>query len=407
MTSRHNDDAVSARQLTETSLLGQAEEAPRYVQHEIFQDAPSSDLVRAANASMKRRAARTRVAAAEQEAAAPTTPARNGSWLKRMALGGDTAPTTSPSTSTRALTRSKGDQVMRSSLERPVTIAVIQTRGEAGKSVTTFGLGSALSAARGGGVVAWDNNEAPGNLADRLERSTDVGLRDLLDSAQYFLTNPDAKLVELERVLQHQPTGFLQVLAADPFDDAPAIDVEAFQTIHTILQKFFRVIVIDTGNSTRAANWRAAVQKADALVVPLKMRRDHLFPAGKMIGAVEKWLKEDLTDRVVLAVSCGPDDRHVTDSERDQIFTELNLHRFALTEIPTDPTINTAPILEWDEFARPTQQAYSELAAKLLRLITKDADEEVVEADLVPTHDQSSNDIDSFDEAGLDDLMRA
>ena len=47
---------------------------------------------------------------------------------------------------------------------RPVTIVVANPKGGSGKTPTTLLLAGALGQARGGGVVAWDNNELRGNM---------------------------------------------------------------------------------------------------------------------------------------------------------------------------------------------------------------------------------------------------
>lgn len=252
--------------------------------------------------------------------------------------------------------------VMRAPLRRPITVVVAQTRGEAGKTVTTFGLGSALSAARGGGVVALDNDEGPGDLADRLERHTQTSIADLLVGA------PWATRVELEAVLQHQSTGFLDVLAADPHGDAAITSAQFDQLMH-ILRTFYRIIVVDSGNSTRAENWQAAISAADVLVVPIKLRTDHVVPAGRMIRGLQD-SGVDLTGRLVLVQSCGPGDQHMRTDERDKLLAEFDLGEFPLIEIPTDRRVDRGPVLRWDDLHKRTQAAYDQLGATVLDLAT-------------------------------------
>lgn len=363
--SRHvDDDAVSAAELVHGSSRSEVVDAEvTYASHPIFADAPAKT---------------SRRSAGDSDGITPPDPAPSTALVPINAPASRTAPQSSaPSAQQwwRRLLRMgpspadiamiEDETSMRRPLERPITVAIAQTRGEAGKTVTTFGLGSALSAARGGGVVAWDNNEAPGNLADRLERDNQASIRDLLDAADWFM-QPDALLVELERVLQHQSTGFLQVLASDPHG-AASIDAEQFATVHAVLRKYYRLVIIDTGNSTRAVNWQVSMRVADVIVVPLKLRSDHMVPAARMIRGLQD-AGEDLDGRLILVLSCGPDDRHMSAAEQAQLFAEFGLDRFPLLEIPTDGIINTASQLRWTDLAPATQAAYRRLGALTVEL---------------------------------------
>lgn len=255
------------------------------------------------------------------------------------------------------------EQTMRANLAAPIKIAIVQTRGEAGKTITTFGLGSALSVARGGGVAAFDNDEAPGDLADRLERSSPASIADLLAGS------PWKNQVGLESVLQHQASGYIDVLAADPHGGS-AITVEEFNAVMEVLTTYYRIVLIDSGNSTRAENWQAALDAADALVVPIKLRTDHIVPAGRLLRALRD-AGVPLAGRVVLAQSCGRDDRHLKPAERDRILSELDLDQYPLIEIPTDRALDRGATLRWSELRPRTQAAYAHLGATVLSLAIK------------------------------------
>lgn len=279
-------------------------------------------------------------------------------WRKALSLGADEA----------TIREAQDGAAMRIRLARPLTVAVAQTRGEASKTVTTFGLASALGVARGGGVVAWDNNEAPGNLADRVEREHGATMTDLLNSASYLMSS-EATQVEVEFLLQHQDTGFFKVLAADDTGDH-AINADEFATIHTVLGKYFPITVIDTGNSGRAANWKAAIHAADVIVVPIKLRPDHIVPAARMIRKLQDD-GEELFERVILVVSCGPDDRHISEPEVERLFGDFGLDQFKRLDIPTDPMINSAAVLRWGDLAPATQAAYNHLGATVIAAVAE------------------------------------
>ena len=45
-------------------------------------------------------------------------------------------------------------------------------------------------------------------------------------------------------------------------------------------------VIVDTANDESAENWRAAVKRADALVVPIKWRNDYSLPAVEMLEEI-------------------------------------------------------------------------------------------------------------------------
>ena len=71
---------------------------------------------------------------------------------------------------------------------RPVSFVVANPKGGAGKTRVTLSLGGALGVARGGGVLAWDNNELRGtmNLCSEHHGST-ATVRDFLQAVPHLV----------------------------------------------------------------------------------------------------------------------------------------------------------------------------------------------------------------------------
>jgi len=72
-----------------------------------------------------------------------------------------------------------------------------------------------------------------------------------------------------------------------------ALTREEFESVHDVGSRFYSLIVVDTANDESAANWRAAVQRADALVVPLKWRNDYSLPAIEMLEELQVRASDD------------------------------------------------------------------------------------------------------------------
>lgn len=288
----------------------------------------------------------------------PAATVRPAQWWRRLfRLGPDRA----------TVQRAQVDAALQIALPRPVTVCIAQPRGEAGKTVTTIGICGAFASSRGGGVIGWDNNEGDSNMLDRLERAHMANVGDLLSTASWFL-EPESTMIELERVLQHQKTSFFKALGSDQSTNK-AMTVEQFTAIHTVLRKYFPLVVIDTGNSKLATNWQSAISVADVIVVPLKLRPDHIVPAARMIRGLQD-LGEQVSNRLVLVISCGPGDRQLSGPETRDLFEQHGLLQFPLLEIPTDPVIDEDPVIRWADLAEATQDAYRGLGATILAMAT-------------------------------------
>ena len=61
---------------------------------------------------------------------------------------------------------------MRQEFDGPRTIAFINPKGGAAKTTSVLAAGYTFGTVRGGGVVAWDNNETRGTLGIRAVRGT-------------------------------------------------------------------------------------------------------------------------------------------------------------------------------------------------------------------------------------------
>ncbi|WP_460661696.1 MinD/ParA family ATP-binding protein [Kribbella swartbergensis] len=252
---------------------------------------------------------------------------------------------------------------------RPVTIVVANPKGGSGKTPTTLLLAGALGQARGGGVVAWDNNELRGNMHlrthDTNSRST---VTDMLQ-AMPMLTQPDARLGDVAAYLRHQVAGQYDVLTSATTTYAQ-IEAKDFDQIHRLLSRFYKVLVIDTGNNEGSSNWREAMKAADALVIPIKWKSLSCAAAVQMLEELDNQGPEAqrLIRRAVIAVSNGPGD--VNKEVEKQLRPYFDSRAAAVVDIPTDPHIAAEGPLDHSALQPATRRAALELAAKVSEQIT-------------------------------------
>jgi cellulose biosynthesis protein BcsQ len=252
---------------------------------------------------------------------------------------------------------------------RPVTITVANPKGGSGKTPTTLLLAGALGQARGGGVVAWDNNELRGNMHlrthDTNSRST---VTDLLQAMQ-MLTQPDARLGDVGAYLRHQVSGQYDVLTSATTTYAQ-IEARDFDQIHRLLSRFYKVLVIDTGNNEGSSNWREAMKASDVLVIPIKWKSLSCAAAVQMLEELDHQGPDAqrLIRRAVIAVSNGPGD--VNREVEKQLRPYFESRAAAVVDIPTDQHIAAEGPLDHSALQLATRRAGLELAAKVAEQVT-------------------------------------
>ena len=142
---------------------------------------------------------------------------------------------------------------------------------------------------RGGGVVAWDNNETRGTLGIRGTRSAHRNTtRELLEDLGRFCDVFRSRIGDLGAFVRSQGDAHFDVLASDERPDVTGtIRAEDFPEVHGLLERFYRVILVDTGNNMRAENWLAAAEAADLLVVTSTVREDTGYSGLWMLDALQ------------------------------------------------------------------------------------------------------------------------
>ncbi|MFI5736177.1 division plane positioning ATPase MipZ [Kribbella sp. NPDC051587] len=252
---------------------------------------------------------------------------------------------------------------------RPVTIVVANPKGGAGKTPTTLLLAGALGQARGGGVVAWDNNELRGNLHLRTNHLGNTNTVVDLLRAMPQLTLPDARVGDVASYLRPQLSGQYDALVSATTTYTP-IEAAHFAQVHQLLYRFYRVVVIDTGNNEASSNWREAMRAADVLVVPIKWKASACNAAVQMFEDLQNQgpAARDLVRRTVIAASNGPGD--IDKEFEDKLRPYFTDRAGAVVDIPTDMHIAEEGPLDHAALQPSTRRAALELAAKVAEQIS-------------------------------------
>ncbi|PPF74956.1 chromosome partitioning protein [Pseudoclavibacter sp. Z016] len=338
-----------ARQMRELEELERAESAARELARPstapepanpapVAASATAGAVARAASATAPERrksdtSAPTLADLLADKQAAPEAPAQQG-WRSALRLGTGGLIKLGPGEAERV----KRDEIRRvqRQFDGSRTVVVMNPKGGAHKTTATLMIAATFGEIRGGYTLAWDNNETRGTLGWRSHagshRNTAV---DFLRQLPRFEVSGGATIADVDRFVRPQGDAQFDVLASD--DDAASaaiIDAEAFSRMHRTLSRFYRVLVVDTGNNMRASNWEAALDVADQLVIVSTAREDTAASAAWLAdGLRERGFGEKLENAVTILSSPS--------AKEDQALKERLHHHFerltrAVVEVPYD-----------------------------------------------------------------------
>lgn len=254
---------------------------------------------------------------------------------------------------------------IRKALNRPRNIVVVNLKGGAHKTTACLMIAATLGVARGGSVLAWDNNETRGTLGWRgAQGDSHRTVRDLMDDLTAL--GESARASDLDRYVRHQGATRFDVLASDEdAGSAVLMDGAAFDRLNTALSRFYRIKVIDTGNNVRASNWLAAVHAADQLVIISTVREDTFNAAAWMIDELRATGYADKVDNAVTLLS------HSSPQGIDKVLHRRLLHHFgahtrAVHEVPFEKQFVDGGELDWSRVSPATKRAWLAATATIV-----------------------------------------
>lgn len=244
------------------------------------------------------------------------------------------------------------------------TISVANQKGGANKTPTVVNLSSVFARYGGGGVAAWDNNETMGTLGWRTEQGGhDSTVLDLLAAAGELLS-PGAERADLSRFVHHQPGDKYEVLRSAA-DGEHVVTAEEVDLVHRVLAKYYRLVVMDSGNSAGAPNWRRMVELTDQLVIPTTTVEDKKEGARLTLTAVSRVSERgaELARNAVVIVS----ESEAKDTAIANAYAEdFRPYVRDVVVVPFDPALKNG-VIRHDALRSNTQRAWLAAAATVSR----------------------------------------
>ena len=316
---------------------------------------------------------RSAAASPERDPSRPTVQdlleSRNGAKRARATAGWQgavrraTGGLVSPAPGKAERSRLDREKRVQRRLDAPRTIVVLNPKGGAHKTTSTLLLAATFGTLRGGATLAWDNNETRGTLGWRAQHAPHHRTAvDLLEDLDEFWNPSGSSLAALDTYVRTQVDARFDVLASD--EDAAAsstIDSAAFDRLHALLRRYYRLMIVDTGNNMRASNWVAAVAAADQLVIVSTVREDTAASAAWLLdGLREKGFGAKIDDAVT--VLTAPSSR--TDRRLEQrLARHFEQVTSAVVSAPFDPSLVDGGPIDFEALAPETRDAWLTVAA--------------------------------------------
>jgi MinD-like ATPase involved in chromosome partitioning or flagellar assembly len=253
--------------------------------------------------------------------------------------------------------------------EGPRTIAFLNPKGGAAKTTSVLMAGFTFGTIRGGGVVAWDNNETRGTLGIRGTRSSHRNTtRELLEDLERFNDVYQARIGDLGAFVRSQGDAHFDVLASDERPDVTGtIRAADFTAVHQLLERFYRVILVDTGNNMRAENWLAAAESADLLVVTSTIREDTGYSGLWMLDALQDAGYANLKHKTVTVLS--DPSSHVDEQLAHDLTQVYEQRTKAVYRVPYDPVLVAGSVVPYAMLSSGTRAAWLKACSGMAHLL--------------------------------------
>jgi MinD-like ATPase involved in chromosome partitioning or flagellar assembly len=247
-------------------------------------------------------------------------------------------------------------RIARPFADRPRFVPVLSRKGGVGKTTVTVLLGMALADVRDDHVLAIDANPDRGTLADRVPKQTRSTVRDVVLHAPELGAHD-----ELAAHLSRDVTG-LDVAASDSDPLlAEAFDDGGYNVVADLAAPHYGIVVTDSGTGVVHSVMRAALQRADAVVVVSGGSIDEARLASETLTWLEANDYSDLAANAVVALNASTQG---TDLEKlHDIEDHFRSRVRAVVRIPYDPELAAGSVVRYDALRPFTRDSARQLAA--------------------------------------------
>lgn len=246
------------------------------------------------------------------------------------------------------------------------TIMVANRKGGANKTPTVKNLAATFARHGGGGVLAYDGNPEVGTLGWRTEQGGHGStVLDVLENADQLLST-EAVSGHMARYVHHQPADKFDVLRSD--DSLVGTHVMTghdVEVIHRVAAKYYRLVVMDSGNVDRGSDWSAMIGLTNQLVVPTTTMEDRAEAALLLLKALherDEHATKLAENAVVIVSEWQPGEAAVA----ERIAEGFRPYVREVVTVPFDPALKSGRIVH-DALSKASRRAWLHATAAVAR----------------------------------------
>jgi MinD-like ATPase involved in chromosome partitioning or flagellar assembly len=242
------------------------------------------------------------------------------------------------------------------------SIVVLGGKGGVGKTTTTASVGSTFASLRKDKTIAIDSNpDRASNLADRIDPSATDSYKDVLS---------DPNLQRYTDIRSHvgMNSSGLDVLGNRYQSDRQPLTAQIYIDTHAQLQRFYSVLISDSGTDVDHPVIPGLMDRADALIMVASTAPDGAKGAAELMDWAYEAGYHRLLQRTVVVINDvrgegGRSHRKLVDSLVEKFSRWVSPQRVFV--VPFDPHIASAGVIDINELRPETRRRYLEITARV------------------------------------------
>jgi len=245
---------------------------------------------------------------------------------------------------------------------RAVSVLVNNPKGGTGKTPTALLLGGVLAAIRGGSVAILEVSDDPGALNFRAEGNPQLGLGELVRDVDQVGT-----VGRLAGYTAPQ-TSFASVIGSTGRRER--LTGESVVAVSNVIDEFYAIRVMDSGNVPTSSAFQGAVSVADVLVIPVMNAGDSVLEAIQLLEELRAAGGDsaDLANRAIaIRLTDGRPENDAVRQEVERLLNQAGVT--ALHDIPYDAHIAERGQLTLAQLNPATKDAFVAAAASVVRAL--------------------------------------
>lgn len=238
-------------------------------------------------------------------------------------------------------------------------VATLTRKGGVGKTTVTTLLGMMLASLREDRVVALDANPDRGTLAERVPRSSDATVRDIVRDAPRITS-----FTQLSDMVSRDASRLDVVASETDPDVAQAFGEEDYDIVTDVLARYYSIILTDSGTGMVHSVMAGTLARADQLVLVSGASVDESRLASETLTWLEAHRHEDLVRQCVVVLNASNPEARAIDTE--EIADHFRSRVRAVVHIPYDPHLAEGATIRLDHLRPATLWAVREFAATVV-----------------------------------------